>query len=95
MKTTFHVIAKKTGVVRTTKNLPALDWNEIAIKMEMEIPDELFKRPHLEAKIVVPQGRKEPFKAEVLDTMEEAITKHTGYPVTVKLVEEKKTKKVV
>jgi len=95
MKVEFHIITTQKGVVRTTKNLPSLNWNEIAIKMELSVPDELFKRPHLEAKIVVPEGRKEPFKVDVLDTMEEAITKHTGYPVTVRLVEEKKTKKVV
>jgi len=53
MKTTGYLNVNSRGTARFTKNRVGLDWNEIAIKVNIDIPDEFFERPVLEAKIEV------------------------------------------
>jgi len=37
------------GAVRISKNKPNLDWNEVSIKLNIEVPDTLFTRPIIQA----------------------------------------------
>ena len=56
MKTTGHLIVNHKGALRITKNLPALEPYEIAIRINLDLPDKLFQRPRLEASISIPHG---------------------------------------
>jgi len=53
-----------------TVGRPRLDWDEIAMALEIELPNALFKKPRLEAKIVVPD------EAAVTDTIESVVTEN-------------------
>lgn len=53
MKINGYLNIKDNGTARFTKKRTGLDWNEIAIKISVDIPNELFRRPIIEAKIEV------------------------------------------
>lgn len=94
---------KKTGntynpkaVLRVTKTAPALDFNEIAVRLSIELPDELFSKPRLEATINVPKEAVSApvIEAGVIDNVQDIIKQSTGFEVKLNLVavEDKKKK---
>lgn len=92
MKTSFYLIVNSRGATRTTKTLPGLDFNEISIKLDLVLPDTLFKKPQLSANINVKEDDVRPFEinAETVNDIQTAIRQHTGIPVVLKIVEEEK-----
>lgn len=95
MKIISYLCIKKTGsnysprgTLRITKTSPALDINEIAVKLNIEVPDELFSKPSLEASISVPKDAisKPVIEAEVVDNIQEIIKQNTGFEVKLNLV---------
>lgn len=102
MRTTGYLCIKKTGstynpkaLLRVTKTSPALDFNEIAVKLDLELPDELFAKPRLEAKIAVPKEAVSApvISAEVIDNVQDIIKQSTGFEVRLNLVEVEDKKK--
>lgn len=53
MKVSNWLIINKNGVKSVRKSKPSLDWDEIAVKINLEIPNELFQRPTIEATVKV------------------------------------------
>lgn len=53
MKTTFWLVASKSGNVRVFKNKPTMTTNDVAIRQVLEIPDAMFERPHFEIAVKV------------------------------------------
>lgn len=45
MKIINWLIIDKNGIKGTRKTKPDLRWNEIAVKINLDIPKELFERP--------------------------------------------------
>jgi len=78
---------KSTGVCRFTKNKVGLDWNEIAVKLEIDIPNELFKKPILEARIEVGKDivpKPQPY--ELILNTKELIEQSTGAQINFKVL---------
>lgn len=74
---------KRSGTTRVTVNKPALEFDEIAVHLLMEIPDALFWRPTIEARVIVPPEAAPPLQidATVLEQVDEAIRQATGLRV--------------
>lgn len=53
MKVSNWLVINRNGVKTVRKSKPSLDWDEIAVKLNLEIPDELFRRPTIEANVKV------------------------------------------
>ena len=53
MKVSNWLVINKNGVKTVRKSKPSLDWDEIAVKINLEIPNELFQRPTIEANVKV------------------------------------------
>jgi len=87
MKIKPWLIVSRSGSVRVRKSNPDLSWDEIKIRLDLEIPDTLFVRPHLTAKVIVPEesGNPEEIPVEVQMAVEDAI-KEKGYQVKVDVV---------
>jgi hypothetical protein len=66
-----------------------MNVDEIAILLNLEIPDALFTKPKLIAEIKVPEKAvsQEQITAEVTDNIEEAIKSVTGLEMRVSIVE--------
>lgn len=75
-----------------SKGSPALASDEVAVKVTLELPDALFERSALEAKIVVPkEAVSQPvITADVVDNVQDIIKKNTGFDVKLEIVEKEK-----
>lgn len=49
----FHLIVSSKGKVRVTKGKPALEFDEVAILLGVQLPEALFKRPLIRANVIV------------------------------------------
>lgn len=56
--------------VRVTAKKPSVARHEVAVKVEIELPDHLFQRPALTARVTVPAGASAP---EISVDMQQAI----------------------
>lgn len=74
---------------RITKNKPSLDYDEVAVKVELEIPDAMFEKPALEAKIVIPKEAvlSPVISADVINNVEDIILQNTGFEVKLQVIE--------
>ena len=79
----------RKGSCRITKGKPGLDWDEIAIRLEIDLPDALFNRPRLEAKITVPEKAAVPgvIQSVVAENVQEAIEQATGLTFSVAIAD--------
>lgn len=93
MRITQYIVIKKTNrwkfTSRMTKGSPALASNEIAVKVAIEVPDEIFDKPALQAEIKIPQEAvsKPTISAEVIDNVQDIIKQNTGFEVKLEVVE--------
>lgn len=73
-----------TPAARITKHKPALDTNEVAIKLCVSVPSALFMKPQLSASIIVPE-ESIPYEITpvVQDNIAEAIRNVTGLSVAI------------
>lgn len=78
--------------LRSTAGIPSLKAHERAIKIQVELPDELFTTPELTAKITVPKDAvsKPTIDAETISNIQEVISQQLGVSMTVRLVESEK-----
>lgn len=49
MKDTCYLTLTKRGVKKMTKSMPKLAGGEVAVKVTVEVPDEHFRDPYVEA----------------------------------------------
>ncbi len=89
MKAPFFLIVNKKGGVRTTKTQPDLRWDEISIQMNLDLPDNLFRKPLLSASITVDEKKVTPavISPEITNNIQESIKQHTGVEVKLIIVE--------
>ncbi len=80
MKVKQWLIVNSRGSVRVRTTKPAMKWNEIALLLEVNLPDALFRRPRLEAKVTIPEeaAGTETINANVVENVREAIESATG-----------------
>ena len=85
MELTCFLIVNAGGQVRCTKSPPALQSNEVPLRLSIEIPDALFEKPRLEATIKVPEELAcvPGIAANVIPDMQEAIQQSVGLDVQV------------
>ena len=85
MKIKKWLTVGKNKSARLTAGKPSLDWDEVSILLEIELPDALFQKPRLEAKITVPDeaARSDTISSVVSDNVQEAIQQATGLTFSV------------
>lgn len=86
MKVSNWLIINKNGVKAVRKTRPFLEWDEISVKLNLEIPNELFDRPTIEASIEVKDVPNNAYRPEiVLDTVE-LIEQQTGAKINFRVL---------
>lgn len=78
MKQSSWLIINKNGVKGVRKTRPALEWDEIAIKINLEIPKELFERPTIEATLEVKDVPNNAYRPDIVVNTAELIEQQTG-----------------
>jgi len=68
---------------------PTINEDEIALKISMTIPDEVFEEPVFEAKFVIPRAVKNvPEMLNVAKQVGDAMSKQTGFKINVSIPQE-------
>ena len=88
----YLIIGKKRNSkpsARLTVTPPALESHEVAVKLSLDVPEELFTKPQLEATIRVPADsvNSPVIEAEVIDNIQEIVSKQLGVDLSIGLVE--------
>lgn len=78
---------------RTYKNRPNLAYDEISMRLSVNLPDALFKKPQLSAEINVPETAAQPteISADVQENVRLAIEESTGMEVKITFPETETT----
>lgn len=87
----------QTGAIHAFKTKPTTSDSEIAIKINIEIPDEVFEEPVYEAKLVIPKvTRKMPESSEVMKRVGDELSKQFGFKVRLDIppIENQKQEKI-
>jgi len=90
MKVKNWLTINSRGSCKITKSKPNINLDEVSVLLDISIPDELFTKPRLEAKIDVPVEAANPEKidANVIENVQEAIKSVTGLDFRVNLINE-------
>ena len=51
MKDNCYLVVKKSGITRMNKTPPSLGDDELAVKIDLVLPDNVFGKPRFEAKV--------------------------------------------
>lgn len=81
MKVSNWLVINKNGVKTVRKSKPSLDWDEIAVKLNIEIPNELFQRPTIEATVKVTDVPNNAYDPDVIIDDIKDIEQRTGAKV--------------
>jgi hypothetical protein len=83
MITKFFITVNQNGSAKLTKKRQSVDFDEVSIGCQLELPDVLFKRPQIEANITVDAKDVQPFEisADTSNMVKEAIQQSTGLEV--------------
>ena len=75
---TNWLVVNKNGVKSVRKQKPSLDWDEVAVKLNIDVPKELFERPTLEASLVVSEIPNNAYHPDVILDTVDLIEQQTG-----------------
>lgn len=87
MKIINWLIVNKNGIKAVRKTKPDLAYNEIAVKMNIEIPKELFERPTIEATLKMENIPNNAYKPDLIINTAELIEQQTGAKIEFKVLE--------
>lgn len=95
MKEIAYLIIGKTGIRGVRKTKPDLKWDEVACRIELNVPDSLFERPQLEATIKVKEELLSPnyINPELIINTKELIEQQTGAKIDMKVISYSKEEK--
>lgn len=86
MKIVSWLIVNPNGVKSVRKTKPYLEWNEVAIKVNIDVPKELFERPSLEATIVVDELPNNAYQPKIVIDTVDLIEQQTGAKINFTVV---------
>ena len=89
MRTNGWLVVNKNGIKSVRKSKPFLEYNEIAVKINLEVPNELFDRPTIEATLKVEDIPNESYSPELLINTAQLIEQQTGAKVVINVEETK------
>jgi len=89
MHTSFWAVVSRNGSITTRKTRPSVRMDEVAIKIDLEIPNALFEKPLLSAKVKIPSDAvsQPEITAEIQDNVKNLIESATGLNIDLRVVE--------
>ena len=86
MKIVNWLILNRNGIKGVRKTKPDLAYNEIAVKINLDIPKELFERPLIEATLKIDNVPNCAYEPEIIINTKELIEQQTGAKVEFKVL---------
>lgn len=93
MKSSSWLIINKNGIKGVRKTKPALEWDELAVRISLEVPNQLFERPQVEAILKIEDIPNKSYEPEMLINTAELIEQQTGAKVVFSVVNTEETQK--
>lgn len=87
MKLINWLIINKNGIKGVRRTKPDLAYNEIAVKINLDIPKELFERPTIEATLKIDDVPDNAYKPDLIINTAEFIEQQTGAKIEFKVLE--------
>lgn len=80
------------GKVRMVERVPTLKGNEVSLRLSLELPNAMFERPQLEAKMEVPEEAvpEITITPEVTENIQKIIKETIGLNMVVSVIEQPK-----
>lgn len=78
MRIVNWLILNKNGIKGVRKSKPDLAFNEIACKLQLDIPKELFERPQIEATLKIDNVINSGYNPDIIVNTKELIEQQTG-----------------
>ena len=86
MKSSSWLIINKNGINGVRKTKPALEWDELAVKINIEIPNQLFERSQVETILKIENIPNKRYEPERLINTADLIEQQTGAKVVFRVV---------
>ena len=86
MKFTNWLVINKNGIKTVRKSKPDLAYNEIACKIQLEIPRELFERPAIEATLKIDNVPNNVYNPDLIINTKELIEQQTGAKIDFRIL---------
>lgn len=86
MKIINWLIIDKNGIKGTRKTKLDLKWNEIAVKINLDIPKELFERPQIEATLKIGHIPNNAYRPDLIINTKNLIEQQTGAKIDFKIL---------
>lgn len=86
MKIVNWLIINRNGIKAVRKTKPDLAFNEIACKLQLDIPKELFERPNIEATIKIEDVPNNAYNPDLIINTKELIEQQTGAKIEFKIL---------
>lgn len=90
MQINKFLIINHKGNITIRERQPKLAGNEIALNLVLDVPDALFDRPTLVARMAIPQAAipKATITPQITDNIERIVKEATGLNLVVRVVEQ-------
>ena len=89
MRVINWLIINKNGIKGVRKTKPDLAYNEIACKLQLDIPKELFERPQIEARLKIDNIPNNAYNPEIILNTKDLIEQQTGAKIDFKILQAK------
>ena len=86
MKVDAYMIINKHGVVAVRKSEPSLEYDQIACRIHLEVPDELFTRPQIEATLKIENIPPAKYNPQIIINTKELIEQQTGAKIEMRVI---------
>ena len=88
MKEQAYLIIGPSGIRGVRKSKPQLRFDEISVRIALDIPDTIFRRPHIEAFIKVGEEAVRPneISPEIFINTKKLIEQETGMRVDLRIL---------
>jgi len=80
------LIINKNGIKAVRKTKPDLAFNEIACRLQLDIPKELFERPQIEANLKIENIPNTAYNPDIIINTKELIEQQTGAKIEFKIL---------
>jgi hypothetical protein len=89
MRVINWLIINKDGIKGVRKTKPDLAYNEIACRLQLDIPKELFERPQIEASLKIDNIPNNAYNPEIILNTKDLIEQQTGAKIDFKILQAK------
>lgn len=83
------MIVSRKGTPKIRKTKPDLSRNEVAIKLNLNLPDSLFTQPILQANVEIDKSQVAtyPLDTEVAQSIKDAVLQSTGMDLSIQILD--------